>query len=1106
MIPRTALFLAMVLLFAPLSLQLGPDRLVSAGPAELRSSLANASASFWGEFAGDRAGTVVSGAGDVNGDGYDDILISTPHNDEGGGVAGKTYLVLGKADNWSMDSYLSGADASFIGEDVDDKSGYSACGAGDVNGDGYDDILIGAPMDEGGSMTAGCTYLIFGRASGWSRDTDLSEANATFFGEDPYDQTGHSIAGAGDVNGDGYDDILIASYLDKDNGAATGQTYLVLGRKEGWSKGASLSRANASFQGEQADDNSGFDVAGAGDVNGDGYDDFLIGAWGNYEGGYPYCGKTYLILGRRSGWEMDVNLENASASFIGENMMDKSGYTVAGAGDVNGDGFDDILIGAMSNGDGGSAAGKTYLVLGRANGWSTGMDLSKANASFIGEDMMDTSGQALAGAGDVNGDGYDDILIGARGDDDAGSGAGQSYLILGRSSGWTRDTDLSRSDASFVGEAAGDDSGASLSGAGDVNGDGKEDILIGAPNCDDAAQSEGQIYLIMIDRIDTRHPPSITTGNVLTCEEDEVYSVMYTAEDPDGDADELIWFCSTDADWLSMDPETRVLKGIPENGDVGDHWVNVSVLDGDGGSDWTNFTLTVINTNDPPEIITEDLTGAVEGIRYSREYEARDIDPTGDLLVWSFDSEGSWLSFDPEACLLSGTPGNADVGDHRVNLSVTDGNGGRDWTNFTLTVINTNDPPEIITENIVSVMEDSEFMVGYEAVDEDPEPGELRWSLETDARWLEFNGATGILHGVPSNSDVGDHHVNLSVADEHGGEDWTNFTLTVINVNDPPVIVPGDIVSAVEDLDYTIKFEGMDIDPTGDILTWSLVTEAGWIEFDPGSATLNGRPDNDDVGSHSVELRVADGNGGADLLNFTVTVENVNDPPLITTDDVLLADIGNLYRIVYEAVDIDPTGDVLKWSLVTEADWLKIDEMTGALEGTPVTPGAYRISVIVDDGWGGTDVSDFILEVVGNPEPVELLRGIGDVNTVEGKPFSMETSAEGIDPSRAVLFSVVSDPPSGITIDPMTGELHWDEPVAGEYLLNISASNGLISCWTEFTLTVSEVEDRDTDGKDGVARELLFGAVMLMMIGILSALAAVLVFRRRMSDISGEEE
>ena len=196
-----------------------------------------------------------------------------------------------------------------------------------------------------------------------------------------------------------------------------------------------LGNVEASFWGKDSEDCSGYSVAGAGDVNGDGYDDILIGAPGG-ENSFTKASLTYLILGRASGWDMNTNLYASDASFLGEKAGDYSGCSVAGVGDVNGDGYDDILIGAWGNDDGGSESGQTYLILGKTSGWTMNTNLSASDASFWGEDAKDYSGYSVAGAGDVNGDGYDDLLIGAYYNDDGGNHSGQTYLILGKVSGW----------------------------------------------------------------------------------------------------------------------------------------------------------------------------------------------------------------------------------------------------------------------------------------------------------------------------------------------------------------------------------------------------------------------------------------------------------------------------------------------------------------------------------------------------------------------------------------------------------------------------------------------------------------------------------------------
>jgi len=475
--------IATVLMVATIGLITGMSVQGAGSGFEKDTNLSDSKASFLGEGSGDNSGYCVSNAGDVNGDGFDDIIIGAYLNDEGGVDAGKTYLIFGKVSPWSLDYSLSNADASFIGENAGDNSGLSVSGAGDVNKDGYADILIGAWYNDEGNVDTGQTYLILGKANGWKKNTHLSNVEASFIGEGKDAHSGRSVSGTGDVNGDGYDDIIIGA-----PGHSYGITYLILGKQSGWSMDTNLLQANASYNGASGEQ-SGICVSGAGDVNGDDLSDFIIGT-------YKASGKSYLIFGKTIGWMMDTEISLANASFIGETYGDYSGVYLSDAGDINGDGYDDILINAPNNDEGGVDTGQTYLILGKASGWALETSLSLADASFIGENTGDLSGHLISDAGDVNGDGYDDILIGAMYNDNGGNNAGITYLILGKATGWTMDTFLVKADASFIGENAGDLSGYSISSAGDVNGDGYYDILIGASQNDDGGSNSGQTYLL----------------------------------------------------------------------------------------------------------------------------------------------------------------------------------------------------------------------------------------------------------------------------------------------------------------------------------------------------------------------------------------------------------------------------------------------------------------------------------------------------------------------------------------------------------------------------------------------------------------------------------
>ncbi|TXT64999.1 MAG: hypothetical protein BAJALOKI1v1_480008 [Promethearchaeota archaeon] len=393
-------------------------------------NVSNANASFIGENTGDFAGYSIAAGGDITGNEYDDFIIGAYGYNASNGFEGKTYLIEGKGSGWTKNMSLSTAKGSFIGENTNDNSGFCISGVGDVNGDNYNDFIIGAYGHNVSDGFEGKSYLIRGKRTGWINNNNLTNAGAFFIGESSYDLSGMVLSGVGDVNSDNLDDILIGAPNNSEHGLSTGQVYLILGDANIWGNTYNLSSVDASFYGEFMGDSLGDAMDGLGNVNNDNYDDFIIGARLNSDGASG-AGKSYLFFGSSSGWSMDTNCSNANISFIGTNTNEESGSSLAGIGDINADGKDDFLIGAPNNSEGANNRGKTYLFFGSDfNGIST-INLTEANASYIGENAYDLSGSSIAGAGDLNGDNSTDFFIGAYNNSEGGNGAGKVYLCFG---------------------------------------------------------------------------------------------------------------------------------------------------------------------------------------------------------------------------------------------------------------------------------------------------------------------------------------------------------------------------------------------------------------------------------------------------------------------------------------------------------------------------------------------------------------------------------------------------------------------------------------------------------------------------------------------------
>ena len=407
-----------------------------------------------------------STAGDVNGDGYADVIVGAPWYDTMVPNDGRAFVYLGSA-------YGLGTNPSWEmwGFHEDFNFGTVAT-AGDVNGDGYADVIVGEP---GYAYPFDPTHDDHGRALVFHGGPSTLAEESEWIAEGSQESAnlGWSVSTAGDVNGDGFADVIIGAPHYDSGELYEGRVLLYHGSDVGltWSPAWTA-------EGNQHEAEFGWSVSEAGDVNGDGYSDVIIGAPG-YTNGQSFEGGAFVYHGSSTGLQ-------ASPAWTAESDQDSArlGLSVSTAGDVNGDGYADVIIGAPLCDNGETNEGRVFVHQGSVSGLSTNPDWTAESDHPYAE-----FGESVSTAGDVNADGFSDVIVdaGTYFNPESGLFEGRAYVYHGSASGLDMNS-------AWMEEGTGD-FGRSVSTAGDVNGDGYADVIVGAPRYDDVYTNEGRVFV-----------------------------------------------------------------------------------------------------------------------------------------------------------------------------------------------------------------------------------------------------------------------------------------------------------------------------------------------------------------------------------------------------------------------------------------------------------------------------------------------------------------------------------------------------------------------------------------------------------------------------------